>query len=175
MTFLELLLTAGYWPASRASSLLGYVSSKCPRCGFHTEDAFHLLWSCPHNRTIRAHAVSATQDLVPQARDGHGQNPAFWLRGMVPLDLVPVSTPYPASTDILFVGRYVPMHAWPEGIYHTDCSGGEHASFPALRRCGLGIAYLHQHRTFHGITPNQEQMSDILNFGVIASLPGSKQ
>ena len=35
-----------------------------------------------------------------------------------------------------------PIGLWPGGTYYTDCAGGVHSKWPALRRCGCGLALL---------------------------------
>ena len=176
ITWLELFLTGGYWPAARAAEVHLHVQPKCSRCNYHTEDAYHLIWSCPANKLIKHHAVQSSQSLLTQARDGVAAHPCFWLRGLVPSGLVVVNTPCPADCNLLTIGCDFQPHAWPDGLYYTDCSGGEHSSFPTLRRCGIGIAKL---------TPNVRialqqpiegaELSDVLQFGAFGALPGTRQ
>ena len=54
----------------------------------------------------------------------------------------------------------VPDGPWPSGRYFGDGSGGRFSSYPALRRCGIGLAYLE---------------NEIFVFGACARLNGEWQ
>ena len=76
--------------------------------------------------------------------------------------------PQPTSDSNLFV--YDPYDdvdsdgLWPPGLYGTDGSGGEHGSFPELRRCGVGISRL------SGLDPPYQ-----IQFAAHCALPGKIQ
>ena len=176
ITWLELFLTGGYWPASRASEVHSHILPKCTRCNYHTEDAYHLIWSCPANKLIKHPAVQSSQSLLTQARDGIAAHPCFWLRGIVPSGLVVVNTPCPTECHLMTIGSNLQPHAWPDGQYYTDSSGGEHSSFPRLRRCGIGIAKLTSNVRAALQSPiDNAELSDVLEFGAFGALPGAKQ
>ena len=52
----------------------------CPRCQGSEESTFHQLWECPHNSNIQGTHLEFLED----AREGHSENPCFWLRGPPP-------------------------------------------------------------------------------------------
>ena len=145
LIWLELLMSGGYWPQQRLSTIHAEVLPLCPRCGKEPEDAFHLLWTCECNGDILDSRVADTQCLVYQAREGCRDNPALWLRGLLPKQLVNINTPFPSEHECkpVFVGNPPPA-TWPSGRYHTDAGGGIYSSLPLLRRCGVGIVYLCQ-------------------------------
>ena len=63
----------------------------------------------------------------------------------------------------MYVGALL-EHEWPATTYFTDCSGGNHASIPAIRRCGVGIARLGM----------RNDMPELL-WGFMSCLPGDVQ
>ena len=169
-TWLELFLTGGYWPQERLSQIHGHVASVCPRCSLAPESPFHLMWDCPANAEIRDSRVKGTQELISQAKQGFEDYPCLWLRGMLPKGLVALNTPYVEEDEISYIS-HVPSSPWPDGTYHTDASGGEHSAIPAIRRCGLGIAYVAQDdASFSG--PISESL---LLWGAYLPLPGKAQ
>ena len=140
--WLELLLCGGFWPEERAAGIHG-TSYICPRCKRSPESALHLLWTCPANAYIPDRRVQSTQPLVQDAIRGSQAYPCLWLRGLLPTSLVTVNTPFQDELHLNYVGR-VMEHDWPPGCYFTDASGGRFSAMPILRRCGFGIAYMHQ-------------------------------
>ena len=170
LSWLELLLTGGYWPSQRAAEVHP-ISPRCPRCGGPYEDAAHLIWNCRANSSIQDERVQETQDLVAQARDGMKEYPCFWLRGILPKGLIPVCTPFSSECELDFVGD-PPAGLWPPGTFFTDASGGPHASYKLLRRCGIGIAMLQLDAPFfsdHAL--NESPMV----WGAFGPLPGNVQ
>ena len=166
VAWLELFLVAGYWPCERTLRLMGRGDGLCPRCGGNVlEDAFHLIWDCPANLTIEASQITDSQPLLEQARAGHRDLPAFWLRGLLPLSTVPCNTPYIYTDELFLVGPHIPSHFWPSGVYYSDASGGKHSAVPALRRCGIGIASLSL----------SSDISSSFIFGAYAPLVGVEQ
>ena len=141
LSWLELLLTGGYWPAQRAASVHP-ISDRCTRCGRHPESALHLLWTCACNAQIRDVRVRSTQHLIGQAQDGVKNHPCLWLRGLLPKALVVVNTPHVHEAIVEYVGTHPTDGCWPAGTYYTDCSGGTHGEFTELRRCGVGVVML---------------------------------
>ena len=142
LVWLDLLLTGGYWPQWRSSLVHGH-SAACPRCGAPRETACHLLWACPANAAIKDHRVQSTQKLMDTARQQAHDLPCLWLRGMLPASLTVVNTPFPDEVCLNFVGCE-PFEEWPAGRYFSDGSGGRFNTYPILRRCGFGVAYLVQ-------------------------------
>ena len=167
LSWLELFLCGGYWPASRAAASLSHVPPRCPRCHAACEDAFHLIWTCPANARIDSAHIRDSQSLIQQAREGKDEYPCVWLRGLLPLALLPNNTPFPAH-DILDLVGSPPLDAWPSGKYYTDGSGGEYSDIPALRRCAFGIAHLKP------LLPPYLDPNPVL-FGAHGPLPGFTQ
>ena len=117
--------------------------ASCPRCGAQGADAYHMLWSCPCLFDNPLPEVVATQALLDRAGQEVDASPCFWLRGLVPSSWTVPHTPPAPRLALRMVGNDFPQPClWPNGTYATDGSGGEHSSFPTLRRCGAGIAYV---------------------------------
>ena len=154
VSWLELFLTGGFWTNDRAFRAGLTHDRSCPRCGFHTETALHMLWTCPKNKLISSHAVQSTQVLQQQAIEGSAQHACLWLRGLLPLDLLQVNTPIPDSSLLRLFFQFIQPHEWPSGAYHTDASGGENNEYPLIRRCGIGIVRLN----FFDLEPNKKQI-----------------
>ena len=157
---LETIMCAGCWPANRVSSVNPLVANVCPRCNMAVEDSLHSFWTCPANAEIDDHRVSSTQCLIHSAVQHSPEYPCLWLRGILPL---PLSHPHPIPeppTDAMAIilGDNV---CWESGIYYGDGSGGGFSSFPAIRRCGVGLVKIHQDGSKH--------------FEVSMNLPGSVQ
>ena len=169
MSWLEIFLVGGYWPQARYATLRSDVSAKCQRCGLEDETAFHLLWGCRCNADIADHRVQDTQALYGQACEHAVHFPCLWLRGILPRELVAINTPY-ATEAVLHYVQSEPMDVWPDGLYHTDASGGEYATMPVLMRCGCGIAFLDQ-REEEFVCMRQE----LFLWGVYTPLPGKQQ
>ena len=166
VVWLELFLVAGYWPLERTQRVLGRGNGLCPRCGGNVpEDAFHLIWDCPANLSIDTSQMEDSQALLEQARAGHCDLPAFWLRGLLPRSTVPCNTPYIYHDELHLVGPKVPNDPWPSGVYFSDASGGKYSSVPALRRCGIGVASLDLH----------SNLDSSFLFGAYAPLVGVEQ
>ena len=85
--------------------------------------------------------VADSQCLILRAVDGSKDFPCLWLRGLLPKELVAINEPFVQDLQVQYVGIHQ-SSVWPEGTYHTDASGGVHSCFAALRRCGIGIAFL---------------------------------
>ena len=166
--WLDLLMVGGYWPQYRSSLIHGH-SAECPRCGAPMETAMHLLWTCPANQKIDDKRVTSTQKLISTAREQVDEYPCLWLRGMLPATLVTVNTPFPEEEELHFVNMQ-PFHEWPPGRYFSDGSGGRFNVYPLLRRCGFGIAFMHQ-----DITAFSDLSRDLFLWGVFGALVGEKQ
>ena len=172
-SWLELFLASGYWTNERAARSNPAADRACPRCGYHSETALHWLWLCPKNRLIADARVQSTQDLISQAVDGEHSHPCLWLRGMLPLDLVHVNTPFSDTSEIKYIVREMHTSEWPSGYYCTDASGGEHNSFPILRRCGFGIVRLSDSFSVACVHSSQA-LTDIISFGAYGTLAGER-
>ena len=173
LTWLELLLTGGYWTNDRAAEVHG-VPARCTRCRAGLpETPFHLLWGCEANAHIDDERVSSTQELIEQARNGLAEVPCLWLRGLLPRFLVPVNSPLPMEVDLQYVGVW-PGTWWPPGCYHTDGSGGRFSRYTLIRRCGIGIAYMAQNDEdfSHAATGDPESL---FKWGAFTALPGERQ
>lgn len=46
------------------------------------------------------------------------------------------------GSNLIQLGDTPDKNEWPSGFYFGDGSGGRYSSYPTLRRCGTGIAYL---------------------------------
>ena len=167
-SWLELFLTGGYWPQQRLASIHQHVSDQCTRCNAAVESAFHLIWECPCNGDIRDARVVDSQPLIFEARRSAHEFPCLWLRGLLPKELVAISTPFAIREDLQFV-KSAPVGLWPSGHYHTDASGGIYSSLPLIRRCGIGIAFVCQDdMQFNGAITE-----DLFLWGCFSALPGS--
>ena len=173
-SWLELFLTAGYWTNGRVNRAQPSAIASCPRCGFHTEDAEHLIWTCPRNRDIIDPKVADTQCLVQQAREGIASHPCLWLRGLLPLDLLHINKPFPDTSQLILIHRYLLPGTWPSGSYHSDASGGPHNSFPLIRRCGFGVVLMQPHFSVD-LLEAATCASQVIVFGAFGALPGAKQ
>ncbi len=112
-------------------------TSVCPRCHAAEETTFHQLWECPSNAE-----VSGTHlELLPEARDAWQDCPAFWLRGLVPLQWVYPHSMRDPQGALNFSGcrPSQPIDVPPGAIIGTDGSGGPHSAQPRFRRCGWGF------------------------------------
>ena len=167
ITWLELFLCGGYWPAQRAAPIHG-ISELCPRCRKEPETALHLIWTCEHNAYIDDPRVSESQELVRQAVDGVESVPCLWLRGLLPVSLVPVNSPMILDLHVSFLGA-APRGQWPPGVYYTDSSGGPFSSYPLLRRCGCGVAVIDMDYDYE--TPDPAPFC----WGAFFALPGAVQ
>ena len=177
LTWLEILLTGGYWPAERASEVHS-IRSHCERCGAPVESPLHLLWTCSKNARILDERVRSTQCYIPQAVEGARDYACFWLRGLVPADLVKINTPFVAEEILECIGAAPLTGEWPPGTYYTDASGGPHSQVQQLRRCGVGIAVIDEDSAFFEDPPSAacqtvtgDGLSPLL-WGVHSPLPG---
>ena len=59
---LESIISASTWPGERVQLVNPSFDPVCPRCGYHTESAFHCFWDCPANDTIDHEYVKETQN-----------------------------------------------------------------------------------------------------------------
>ena len=173
LSWLEILLTGGYWPSERASQVHA-IRPVCGRCGAPVESALHLLWTCPRNADIRDERVRSTQCYVSQAVDGAQTHACLWLRGILPLDLVKVNTPVVAEEVLEYFGQAPASGPWPSGTYFSDAGGGPHSATRQLRRCGVGVAVLDmQSPYFDGVEFSSDSDSLVpLLWGVCTPLPG---
>ena len=162
-------MTGGYWPAQRAAEIHP-ITAKCVRCGAPSEDALHLLWTCPANNSITDKRVANTQHLVRQAVEGCASFACFWLRGLLPRDLVTLNTPYASEAYINYFGGAPDTGSWPSGRYYTDASGGPDSQFAILRRCGVGVAMINLDAAY--FTDEHANSESPLLWGASAPLPG---
>ena len=173
LSFLELFLAGGYWTNDRAAKAGLSNNSTCPRCGYWCEDSLHFFWTCPKNALILDPRVKDTQTLVQQARDGVKDAPCLWLRGMLPMSLLHINTPYSETSELQLVCRFIEPCCWPGGEYYTDAGGGRHNAFPLLRRCGFGIALL-RHDFSESALLSANDPEDLMVFGAFGVLPGNR-
>ena len=167
--WLELFLCGGYWSNSRFAELDPQRSFSCHRCGAECEDDMHLIWECPANQGISSPHIAASDYLLPQARIGAASHPCLWLRGLLPMSVLPCNTPAVEHDEYSFVGQPPCSGAWPAGLYYADASGGRFSSLPALRRCGIGVCKLKDDVIFNNDLNHAEQL---LAWGLFAPLPG---
>ena len=83
----------------------------------------------------------STQYLLINA-DQHTEIECMWLWGILPDHMTVVKHTPPVLSCLHLVGQW-PRGAWPAGTYYTDGTGCVCSSTPEVRRCGLGIAFLH--------------------------------
>ena len=117
--------------------------------------------------------MQSTQDLLSQAVEGESTHPCLWLRGMLPLSLVHINTPFAETSEIKYVVREMISGQWPSGYYCTDASGGEHNSFPILRRCGFGVVRLSDDLSVSRVHSSLA-VDDLITFGAFGALPGER-
>ena len=173
LSWLEVFLTGGYWTNERAARANPSAVRSCPRCGYHTETALHWLWLCPKNRLIPDRRVQSTQTLISQAVEGERTHSCLWLRGLLPLDLVHINTPFTDTSEIKYIVREMAPSQWPSGHYCTDASGGEHNSFPILRRCGFGVVLLSNDLSVSRVHSSRA-LNDLITFGAFGALAGER-
>ena len=172
LSWLELFLSGGFWTNDRAFQAGISATAACPRCGFVREDSLHFLWTCPKNATVLDPRVRSTQTLLSQAVDGSKDNPCLWLRGMLPLSMLHINTPFSDTSQLQLVLRYIQPYTWPSGEYYTDGSGGPNNSFPIIRRCGFGIVLLRPDLAAVDFS-NATEPTDLMVFGAFGVLPGT--
>ena len=173
LTWLEIFMAGAYWPADRASKIHN-IRPVCGRCGAPVETALHLIWTCPGNAQIQDERVVSTQSLISEAVAGTERYPCFWLRGLMPKQLLSVNTPVVTDDTLEVIGNGHAAGCWPAGEYFTDASGGPNSQIEQLRRCGVGVAMLHGNVTPDLILQAADLFS-LLTFGVFAPLPGHAQ
>ena len=166
VTWLELFLTGGYWPAARAAQAMN-TPDRCTRCRLNVpETELHFLYTCPANASVDDPRVADSQDLVSQAVEGCSDTPCLWLRGLLPAAFVPVNTPAVHTEDIFVIGDF---NGWLPGTYYGDGSGGPFSAYPLLRRCGVGIAVVQPNYDYTQQEPNP------FRWGAFLALPGLVQ
>ena len=84
---------------------------------------------------------------------------------------MPNNTPVVEHDELLFYGPLADNFSWPSGWYYVDASGGKYSSIPLLRRCGVGVAFLHEFPCIDFL----QDPDDALAFGISAPLPGVVQ
>ena len=135
----------------------------CPRCKNAPETMLHMLWTCPCNLDLPDKAVTESSSLISTAVKQVHVHQCLCLRGLLPKELgTSTIDPSPVATP-MYVGTG-PEHEWPATTYFTDCSGGNHGTYPAIRRCGIGIARLGM----------RNGMPELL-WGLMSCLPGEFQ
>ena len=89
------IATAGVWTQERRR-LAGYATEgRCLRCKRGAqEDEKHCIWTCECNGQFPA--ARGTRHLEAVAKAECEECPVFWLRGLVPLTMLPV---IPACRD----------------------------------------------------------------------------
>lgn len=101
----------------------------------------HQLWLCPCNFLIDIPDVQTTQHYAGTARTAAVHNPSFWLRGFLHYGMLTLPIAYPECAFNFSFGANV---HWTSGVYCGDGAGGQFGAFQELRRCGVGVAFLHQ-------------------------------
>ena len=81
---------AGGWTADRKKGAGLAEVNTCPSCMQAAETDVHMLYECPSNDLIDI--CVATQQLAQEAKAGAQECPAFWLRGLIPLDWLPAAS-----------------------------------------------------------------------------------
>eukprot|EP00969_Alexandrium_andersonii_P197621 8730402-Alexandrium_andersonii.AAC.1 len=134
---LECVMCAGAWTRHRRAEA-GYTACDlCPRCGLHPETDLHRYWQCSKNSELGGW-VARTRHLERQAQELAAESPCFWLRGLLPLSMLPTAPLQPEMqwevADAIGGARPAP------GEVYTDGSGSE--ADPRLRRCGWAGVHL---------------------------------
>lgn len=164
--------SGGFWsPARRAAAGLA-VHVGCWRCGAPgpLADDLHIFWTCPTFRASTNEHIKASQHLAAKAVQGN--NPCFWLRGLLPKALTKVDFSTPKTVYLEFgpsvhsqavtdgfklpghlAGRFVavPGSRPREIVIATDGSGGEFTADRRLRSCGWGICWVNVGSTVEAI------------------------
>ena len=145
---------AGFWPKTR-SRKEGYMMATvaCPLCGECDDTDLHRIWQCRFVCCTALPEIQESANLINQAVFGAESEPCFWLRGLVPLNALPVIPELPVQ-DVLLIGKEPGAFAnetWDVSgrVLYLDESGGPEASTPLLRRPAWGIAWL---KAFDGLT-----------------------
>ena len=140
---LEAIMVGATWTLERKHTLMPdkCQSPLCTRCDRRVaETSFHQCWECPANDDLQDKAVTASNFLKGQARDGASVRPSLWLRGLVGVASTAPATPLPEHDALKAAGSLSEL-PWPPGRYYTDGSGGQHTRYRRLRRCGYGVAH----------------------------------
>ena len=135
---------AGVWTADRKKEAGLAEVNTCPRCGQAAETDFHMLYECPSNDLLEP--CAATRQLAVEAKIGAQECPAFWLRGLIPLDWLPVAS--------LGVQDFFNQHGLVENCFEPagyrpgwvlifgDCGGGPNAASKRLRVLGASLVQM---------------------------------
>ena len=169
------IVSAGMWTTDRIKSCGYGTTGLCPLCGEAPDTEMHRVWDlCICVRNANLPEVRDTAHLEDVARRDALTNPAFWLRGLVPLPMLHITSP----DELLHVRSFgaVKGHDWEQSLsisaegllLFLDESGGQYASVPLLRRCGWGLAVMRA-RSMNG-----SQDVDFLG-GFAGTLPGQVQ
>jgi len=157
---LETIIAGACWPAARINAINPDVSDLCPRCKTEPETSLHTFWTCRCNTDIDIQAVQATQELIPKAVAGSGEDECLWLRGILPSKYTFIDPIYAPSDNENIVYNNENNIDWKNMVYYGDASGGVYTQYPALRRIGVGlVAYKDSN----------------FQFGVHTNLPGQVQ
>ena len=158
---IESVLAASTWPAARVNEIHNSFPSVCPRCDICEETALHAFWQCQANANIDEESVSSSQCLCERATVDSLDIPCLWLRGILPDHLTNIDASHRPPDELHAHFINPESCVWSSGVYYGDASGGEHTSFPKLRRVGCGIASIDEHGA--------------LSFGAHCNLPGQVQ
>ena len=112
----------------------------------HPDTYAHCFYFCPANHAIESEHVQDTQDLITDdLQDKIEEYPCLWLRGILPLELVPVPEhalpPKELAAQFSSSGSVEPQDQWGSGTYFGDASGGANNMYPSIRRCGCGLVF----------------------------------
>ena len=137
---LECIMAGGFWTDfRRASASSAAAPVHCPWCGQVVTSDFHYYWDCYAASDMDIAAIKESNDLAGQAAAGQDSQTCLWLRGLVPVGMAPMASPFPAEDTLSFLHG---CSSWDPGVYYTDASGGDWSAFPRLRRVGIGVVRL---------------------------------
>ncbi len=176
----EAAVTAATWTRARKHQVEPSIDPICPACGGAAETDAHRIWGCRAHKQDTVYA--ATDHLRARALADCTSNPALWLRGIVPADLVEIEPPLDNPDSFTFgadaLDRYTvgdrldapmaepgPRKADVYTDIYGDGSGGPFSADPRLRRCGWGWCIIEA-------TTNSSWAPVSARFG---ALPGQRQ
>ena len=91
---LEIVMSAGSWPAARIATISPFHSKTCLRCGSEDETDFYTFWGCVCNDRIQHGYVSDSQYLIEEATKEYIRYPCMWLRGILPVHFTEIPSEY---------------------------------------------------------------------------------
>ena len=122
-------------------------TGKCALCQHQHDDEFHQMWECPGLE--QTPQLTTTDYLKTRARNVGRQQPAIWVRGLMPTTWLQLPETPTTLTLYTFGDLVDHQDPWILGAYwwFSDGSGGEQGNNDLLRRCGWSLVGFEPHTT----------------------------